>query len=210
MSEGKQKLTLSVDTRIVERAKELGINISELTEQVLRGYAFDPSDLDEKALRERYLAFYRTMDPLLSKYGASVVVGDMIATPEAKDKSFEGEVRYCGKWGFSTDFLEDCVELEHLESGDYSVGLRDPAHVLASFVEEIRQAKERRKEQVGNLLLAARIVEAISDADSGTTLPRAKGRQGAAAARPRSPSQKSPRPERSLAARSTNKPRSVK
>lgn len=170
----KQKLTLSVEAGIVDQAKRLGVNISELTEQVLRGYALKDEGLDGAAYRQRYLEFLKTMDPLLSKYGASVVVGDLFAKPGIKNKQFESEIRYCGAGGFSIDLVEDFLTIDQLEGPEYSVGLRNPGHVLRNLVSELENAKIRRKEQVANLLIAGRIVEAIYRAEAGTsdTLPK--------------------------------------
>ena len=48
----KQKLTLSVDKEAVEKAKKLGINISEITERVLMGYT--SAEKPEGSLHEAY------------------------------------------------------------------------------------------------------------------------------------------------------------
>ena len=92
MPGGKQKPTLTVDAATVERAKVLGINISDLTEQVLKGYAFDMNDPDPASLRQSQLALLKTMDPLLSRYSASVPVGDYVAKPGVNDKPLESEI----------------------------------------------------------------------------------------------------------------------
>jgi post-segregation antitoxin (ccd killing protein) len=181
MTERKQKLTLSVETGIVEQAKRLGVNISEVTEQVLRGYAVKDEGLDWKSYKDQYLAFLHTMDPLLSKYRASVVVGDLFARPGEKDKSFEGEIRYYAGGRFSTDMIEDILTLDEIESPGYSVGLRNPGHVLQNFVRELEAAKIRRKEEIANLLIASRIVNAIYKADSKSGAPRSKKSRIAAA-----------------------------
>ena len=175
MREGKQKLTLSVEAGIVDQAKKLGVNISELTEQVLKGYAIREDGLHWKSYQAQYAAFLKTMDPLLSKYGASVVVGDLIAKPGEKDTAFEGEIRYHGTGGFSTDMIEDIRSLDELENGQYLVGLRNPGSVLQNFVKELENAKVRRKEEIANLLIAARIVDAIYAADSKDGTTRSSG-----------------------------------
>lgn len=166
MSERKQKLTLSVETGIVDQAKKLGVNISELTEQVLRGYAIKDDGLDWKSYKSQYLVFLHTMDPLLTKYHASVVVGDLLARPGEKDTSYEGEIRYYGSGCFSADTIEDYLTIDKLESSSYTVGFRNPGHVLQNFVRELESAKIRRKEEIANLLIASRIVGAIYEADS--------------------------------------------
>lgn len=180
MSPVKQKLTLTVDAMIVDRAKRLGINISELTEQVLRSYTFEESDLGWDSLKTRHLTFLATMDPLLSKYGASVVIGDLIARPGGGDPSFEGEVRYGGAGRFQADFDEEWRALDYYEGNkDYSIGLRDPGHILKNLLNELQHAKERRREQIGNLLLAAKIVAAITEAETKTgESAKRRGRTG--------------------------------
>ena len=187
MHEGKQKLTLSVEAGIVDQAKELGVNISELTEQVLRGYAIKDEGLDWKAYKEHYLAFLKTMDPLLSKYGASVVVGDLFAPPGDKDKSFESEIRYYGSGRFSTDTIQDYLTLNELEAPGYTAGFRNPGHVLKNFVRELEEAKVRRKEEIANLLIASRIVDAVYQADSKAGSMTAKGERRPKRASPGAP-----------------------
>jgi len=40
----KEKLTLSVDGEVVQKAKGLGLNLSEITEVALRGFSFSAKD----------------------------------------------------------------------------------------------------------------------------------------------------------------------
>ena len=50
----KEKLTLSVDKKVVKKAKEMGINISEITENVLKGFTFEPTSAEKTTLVEKY------------------------------------------------------------------------------------------------------------------------------------------------------------
>src|SRR3989442_13979298 len=68
MSDRKSKLTLTVDAATVEKAKRLGINISELTEKVLRGFVFDPKDESKPALMIHYKALFGAIEPRLMQY----------------------------------------------------------------------------------------------------------------------------------------------
>ena len=164
----KQKLTLTVDPATIALAKERGVNISEVTEQVLRGYAIEEKGLDWAAYKGHYLAFLSTMDPLLEKYGASVTVGHLYARRDLSDKAWEGEVRYCGRGKFSTEATEELLTLDQLEGPDYSVGLSNPGHVLRDLVDELEKAKTRRREGIANLAVAARVVSALFEEDSST------------------------------------------
>src|SRR5439155_6231589 len=70
----KQKLTLSVDKEVVDRAKELGLNLSEITENVLRGFAFSPKDESKAEVYAKYKELFATVQPLLKDYDASIEV----------------------------------------------------------------------------------------------------------------------------------------
>jgi len=72
----KQKLTLSVDPDVVKKARRLGINISEITEGILRGFSFSPSSIETAALYEKYQQLFQTMLPLMKKYEINVKVGE--------------------------------------------------------------------------------------------------------------------------------------
>jgi hypothetical protein len=183
MRGGKQKLTLSVDAGIVDQAKRVGVNISELTEQVLAGYAIGDDGLDWKSYKSQYLTFLKTTDPLLSKYGASVWIGDLVVRPAKLDEGFAGEVRYHGGGRFSIPDVEELLTLDELETPTYTVGLHDPGSVLRSLVQELEKAKTRRKEEIANLLIAGRIVEAIYQADSKLTPKTAPSGQRSSRAR---------------------------
>lgn len=169
MPEGKQKLTLSVDSAVVDRAKELGVNISEMTEQVLRGYAFDPKDLDSKGVRAKYLALLLTMDPLVTKYRTHVKVGELLTVDDNVDNALEGPIEYYGNGMFSTDWMDDLVPLEKLETNEYFVSFLKPSEILKNFVNAIEQAKLQKKEEVGSLVLASRIIQALTEAETGAS-----------------------------------------
>jgi Post-segregation antitoxin CcdA len=177
MRGGKQKLTLSVDSGIVDQAKRAGVNISELTEQVLGGFAIEDDHLDWKSYQGQYLTFLKTMDPLLFKYGASVIIGDLMTRPGKIDDGYEGEVRYHGSGRFSIPNVEELLTLDELETTRYTPGLRDPGSVLRNLMQELEKAKLRRKEEIANLLIAGRIVEAIYQADSKVGVTAAQDRR---------------------------------
>jgi len=96
----KKKLTLSVDSRVVEKAKSLGLNLSEITEKVLRTFAFAPTDVDRKALYTKYRELFDTMVPMLRDYNASVQVAgvemrwktDPDAPPDSSDSHSFGRI----------------------------------------------------------------------------------------------------------------------
>ncbi len=68
----KAKLTLNVDEEVVRRAKDLNINISEVTEMALRGYTTTKgkSESDAGDIRSAYDFLFRSMMPTMMPTGA--------------------------------------------------------------------------------------------------------------------------------------------
>src|SRR6266487_1486320 len=73
----KQKLTLSVNKAVVEKAHRIGLNLSEITENALRALTDVPKESDLAAVSARYREVFSTMLPLLAKYGLSIQIGSV-------------------------------------------------------------------------------------------------------------------------------------
>ena len=80
----KQKLTLGIDKNVIEKAKAAGINISAITENLLKTMTYEPKNDDNGNTRHdvarAYEALFREAWLLLSKYDQTgsftVVVGN--------------------------------------------------------------------------------------------------------------------------------------
>jgi hypothetical protein len=147
----KRKLTLSVDEKVIEKAKDLGINISEVTESVLRSFAFKPSEADKEEEYQKYIELFVAMKPLLQQYGAFVTIG----AHQGEDVDLAPDGRLTMPIFEDDPFIEDIHSFELWE-------LYNPRDILSNFVSALSDAKERRKEKLGELEMAKRIVEAIS------------------------------------------------
>ena len=71
----KQKLTIGLSKEVIEKAKAARINISAITEQILRAYTYEPSGYTKDDLIEAYGEFFKSIQPVLDKYAAGVKVG---------------------------------------------------------------------------------------------------------------------------------------
>ena len=166
MSERKSKLTLTVDAATVEKAKRLGINISELTEKVLRGFVFDPKDESKPALMNHYKAMFDAMVPLLKEYETSV----RIAASHVDDGKYAwDETIYLEPDGrFWADPEEVTVDFDQLKKG---TAFLDPNVILQNFIDSIEKGKTRRRERLESLAVARRLIEAIVkiESESGAT-----------------------------------------
>ena len=71
----KQKLTLGIDRGIIDRAKVAGINISAITEHLLRSITYEPKGDTTETVVKAYQALFDAMWPLVDKYDTTVEVG---------------------------------------------------------------------------------------------------------------------------------------
>jgi hypothetical protein len=167
-SETKQKLTLTVDAETVEAAKKLGLNISEVTERVLKGYTFDPDRAEEGVSRKQYRELIGAMDPLLTKYRSQVLVG-WISTDSPSDDGeavfYSGDGQLYSEEDIGPDAAGNSQVVQQAVSTD-SVDFLRPAQILKNFFAAIESAKNRRREEVEGLLLAKRLVEALSEQEA--------------------------------------------
>lgn len=184
MTEGKQKLTLSVDAETIERAKSLGINISDLTEQVLRSLTYKPEDSEKNSLNEQRAQLFEAMSPLLGRYKIKVPVGEYsVYDPYNESYDEKGEVFLLGNgrfyvpgWNGDYNYQDEAEESEftfdRLDEGEGTVSFYPTETILKNFMKAIEDEKTKRKQQVASLAVARKIVEAITQVDDAETLAK--------------------------------------
>jgi hypothetical protein len=161
----KEKLTLSVDKEVVEKAKSLGINISEITERVLKGYT--SAEKPEDDLHEAYQKLFDSILPLLKEFDCSVKVAegvDILTSTTADGKKREDEVPveifltgYGRYYEATTDW--DFKDIGYIKSGLFL----SPEEILSNLVNALAKSKEKRKEQMNEIMMAKRIIDAMSE-----------------------------------------------
>lgn len=140
----KKKLTLSVDAGAVEKAKGMGINISQLVEQILEAITFEPSPAEVSELKASYKRLFNAMTPLLGKLNARVCVaeGSLTLCPDGKLRDVDGK----------KVLLEDerCHPL-------------CPGTILNNFMDAIARGAKRRRWHLREIEMARRIVKVVSE-----------------------------------------------
>lgn len=64
----KRKLTLSVSEDVIQRAKDKGLNLSQVVEDTLDGFSYEPSEeLDDSEIRERYKGLFNACSSLMQQ-----------------------------------------------------------------------------------------------------------------------------------------------
>jgi len=160
----KQKLTLTVDSEVIERAKGMKINISEITEDILRGFSFTPSDIENKALLDKYCELFDTMKPRLKKYNTRVKVGEI---PQWDDDQFvkNSDLFYLPDDSFLVpDYRSPVLHIEEIDV-NYFI---NPLTILKNFIDSLATSTEKRKQQLTDLEMVKRIINAIDNTSSRT------------------------------------------
>lgn len=170
----KEKLTLSVDRDVVEKAKSLGINISDLTELALRGFSFSAKEADKSALYKSYEELFSAMKTILDQYSASVKIASMAITDEKTGDFLEyDDISLCSDGTFySNTFEATFTDIMKIPPYEFCT----PREILSNLVDALAKSVAQRKETIRELEMAKRIVSAIaSTMQSGTT---SKSRHG--------------------------------
>lgn len=162
----KEKLTLSVDREIVEKAKKLGINISDITEKVLKGYtsAEEPSG----NIYDAYQQLFDAIIPLLKEFGGSVKVAKGIFEADLEPNGtseIDYDILLEADGSFSTD-PDIFTGFRDIKKIDRSTDRRDflsPEKILSDLVDTLAKSKEKNEERMRQILTAKRIVDAMTE-----------------------------------------------
>src|SRR5918911_1170349 len=92
--EERQKLTLGLNKSVIERAKAAGINISAITEHLLRAITYDPNGNTKDDVIRAYEALFNAIRPLLIQYDTRIDVGKIrhYNDPECKEISYQDSI----------------------------------------------------------------------------------------------------------------------
>ncbi|VVB92608.1 Post-segregation antitoxin CcdA [uncultured archaeon] len=149
----KQKLTLSVEKELVEKAKKLGVNISEITENVLRHIS--ETEIKEVVTKEEinaaYEKLFNTMLPAMEKFGASVEVGKVWF-----DENHSFTVKLLNNGELWIPDIEQTTKIE-------GVSVDSPKKILSNFIESLVNASEKNKEKLKELEIFRKIIEALTE-----------------------------------------------
>jgi hypothetical protein len=163
----KEKLTLSVDKEVVEKAKILGMNISEITERVLKGYT--SAERPEGSLHDAYKDLFDSIQPLLKEFDCSVKVAESwieaeVAEGEVERVAQEDESYLTANGSF---LIKSYVAPENYYISDIKKippeEFLSPEKILSNLVTELAKSQEKRKEKMDGILMAKRIIEAMSE-----------------------------------------------
>lgn len=154
----KEKLTLSVDKTVVENAKKLGINISDITERVLKGYtsAVKP----EGSLYDGYMQLFDSIVPLLKEFDVAIVIAHDSIRDEDTHIEYPFEVKLTPDGDFRADAFEASFRnIRQINHGSFL----PPQEILRNLVDQLVRSEETRKQRLKEIMMAKRIIDAMRE-----------------------------------------------
>lgn len=168
----KQKLTLGIDKNVIEKAKAAGINISAITENLLKTMTYEPNDDDNGNTRDdvarAYEALFREAWLALSKYDQTgsfdVDVGNWQYDSEKQAGTI---ICFNSHMGLAICYdvpgrpiKEPDVSIDKVLEAISEYGLEK---ILENLIAALTQAAESNKATITELKFAMRLVKALSD-----------------------------------------------
>jgi hypothetical protein len=161
---GKEKLTLSVDKEVIEKAKELGINISEITESILKGYT--SAEKPNGDIYDAYRQLFSAITPLLKEFGCEVKIAEGVETfvsqsDQGEDEEYEVpfNIFLQSDGSFYQDEFEAYFrDIKRIDRRDFLA----PEKILSNLVDALARSHEARKDRMQQIMMAKRIVDAMS------------------------------------------------
>jgi hypothetical protein len=150
----KQKLTLGIDKNVIERAKVAGINISAITEQVLKAKTYNDESTRDDVVRA-YQTLFEMAQSCMSKYGGSdfqICVGEKQLTKVLLDSEY-GLLLVNDH-----DMIDDNSSVDRVLELLY-----DPLKILENLIVSLTRRAEENKEKLAELKFALRLVKGLSD-----------------------------------------------
>ena len=152
----KQKLTLGIDRNVIEKAKAAGINISAMTENVLRTITYQRNEGNTLAdVVRAYQALFEIAQSKMSEYNGyelQICVGE----DDSRKVYLDG--------GYGLLFWDHKNNIHDQTSvADVLHILYDATKILENLFVALTELAEENKEKISKLKFALRLVKALSD-----------------------------------------------
>jgi hypothetical protein len=156
----KQKLTLGLSKDVIERSKAAGINISSITEQLLKAITYEPSGaVTYDDLVKAFDALFKAITRILCQYRTFVEVARYVSADTNKE-----HIVFLTQYGTLDDHSSDWEE----GVSDFSLesGVRyfhEPAKILENLLLVLIREAEHNKKRLAELKFALRFVKLLSE-----------------------------------------------
>jgi len=183
----KKNLNLSVEEDLIKKAREQGINISKITEKILRVFTASSENVDKEKMYKVYEELFSIMLPLLQKFKVTTVI--------ARDVNYEPPSQI-GEDEFGDPIYDNAIpsdwfdihlrpdrKLYHEREGemqinDIAIGeFLNRQDILDNFLDSIQKGVTYRKDQFKEIEMAKTIIDAITKGTISKSI-KSKGKGG--------------------------------
>jgi len=157
----KQKLTLTINRDVIERAKKVGLNISELTEGTLDLLTYDLKNIDRPTamqIASAYNSLFNYAKHLLKKYDTNIIVGS-----KNNDRPFDSLLLLDGEKGLRVIERGNKEVRRSINVSDAVKFLFKPTNILENLLLAITECEEKNEERMIELQFAIRFLKALTN-----------------------------------------------
>lgn len=181
----KKNLNLSVEEGLIKKARGQGINISEITEKVLRVFTASSENVDKEKMYKTHEELFNIMLPLLQKFRVTTIIAREVEYDSPETIGYDedtGEYEYADP--IPTEWfdirLQPDGKLYHDTKGeikinDINIGeFLNRQDILDEFFDSIQKGVNYRTDQFKEIEMAKTIIDAITKG----TIPKSKKSKG--------------------------------
>ncbi|MCX9011467.1 MAG: type II toxin-antitoxin system CcdA family antitoxin [Candidatus Methanoperedens sp.] len=162
MESEKKKLTLSINSEVIQKAKGLGINLSEITESALRLYSLGHDDekiITPDKLREAYTDILTKILKILVKWG----IEDLIIGSDGDENVYYTYMLSSGKVFLWADYLDDDEgPLQTWQLNDENLPINNfygTEKIISKLIDKLYVKAKENKETLDKLQILKNILE---------------------------------------------------
>ena len=158
----KVKLTLGIEKDVVERAKTAGINISALTEQLLKSMTYEPRGNTREDVVNAYWHLFEAAAPILKRYSAVVEVGYIEPDPEIIKYPGPIKLAYAENTQEIGLFLANDKVIDNQINVDEYLGCLHPTNkIISNLISTLIETAQENKDKIKELHFAERFITAL-------------------------------------------------
>ena len=157
------KLTLGIDKQVIDKAKAAGINISSVTELLLKAMTFEPKRESYNDVLRSYENFLDAIKQILSKYKTGLTIGKISRFSEINENEIVDDTINLDRFGVLY-LWNDELEVASKVSVDQIINDLYPVNqILQDLLQELIKVSESSKDKLRELTFALKFLKTLSE-----------------------------------------------
>ncbi|MFA4935901.1 MAG: type II toxin-antitoxin system CcdA family antitoxin [Candidatus Methanoperedens sp.] len=160
MESEKKKLTLSINSEVIEKAKGLGINLSEVTENALKLYSLGHDNdkiVTTDKLREAYTDVLKNISKILKKWNTYLIIGSYYNPFNDIEGSYYLNSDSVYLWHEESEKSEQTWQLDDINIPIDS--FYEPDKIITNLINKLYDKANKNKEILDKLQILKNILE---------------------------------------------------